>query len=84
MICINIKVYLVICKRYRSPIMKYTSSPTNLNFPKKSIHKITVINSSENIKSNRKEEPARRGLLANGINENKPNKFNKSQTNTRE
>ncbi len=34
MICINIKVFLVIRKRYQSPIMKYTSSPSNNMFMK--------------------------------------------------
>ncbi len=33
MICINIKVYLVIQKRYQSPIMKYTSSNANIQNP---------------------------------------------------
>ncbi len=33
MICINIKVYLAIQKRYQSPIMKYTSSNTSIQNP---------------------------------------------------
>jgi len=35
MICINTKVYLVIRKRYHSPILKYTSSPANNNYIQK-------------------------------------------------
>ena len=38
MIAINTKVYLVIRKRYHSPIMKYTSAPTNRKFLEKSTH----------------------------------------------
>lgn len=46
MICINTKVYLVIRKRYQSPIMKYTSSCSNTHNPL--LKSTKVINSSVN------------------------------------